>query len=213
MNIIEMHTMCDLLLDKANAPWFGPAEKDIFLNMAHNEFAETRYRKFETDERTRQELLPLVRRNTGGSTSTINLSAISGFMFILNLLGTFTDVCGSTTTTRKISPLQLDDEGDNELDPFNRSGNDNPTYTEENNGTNNIVLINSNTAPISYVLKYLMIPTTVLNDEAVPANNVNSIMPEFTHEEIVNIAVRKMMATTEQQLNYQMQNNEINNQN
>jgi len=213
MNIIEMHTMCDLLLDKANAPWFSPTEKDSYLNMAHMEFAETRYRKFETDERTRKELLPLVRRSTSGTTSSINLSAISGFMFILNVLGVFTDVCGTTTTTRKISPLQLDDEGDNELDPFNRSANDNPTYTEENDGTNNIVLIKSDSAPVSYVLKYLMIPPRVLNDEAVPANNINSIMPEFTHEEIVNIAVRKMMATTEQQLNYQMQNNEINNQN
>ena len=38
-------------------------------------------------------------------------------------------------------------------------------------------------------------------------------MPVFTHEEIINIAVRKMMATTEQQLNYQFQQNEIAKQN
>ena len=64
-----------------------------------------------------------------------------------------------------------------------------------------------------YILKYLKRPVDVLNDETTPANNVDCELPVFTHEEIVNIAVRKMMANTEQQLNYQMQNNEINQQN
>ena len=53
----------------------------------------------------------------------------------------------------------------------------------------------------------------VFRDVNNPANNINSMFPEFTHEEIVNIAVRKMMANTEQVQNYQMQNNEIENQN
>lgn len=214
MTILEMHTMCDLLLDKANSPWFNSSEKDKFLNLAHAEFVETRYRQFELDERTRKELLPLVRKFTSATNvSSINLSGISGFMFTLNLLAEFTKKCGTGTFITKVSPLQLDDEGENELDPFNKSEDDNPTYIEYNNGTDNIVEVKSTNAPKFLFLKYLMMPTVVLLDTANPSNSVNSIMPEFTHEEIVNIAVRKMMATTEQQLNYQLQSNEINNQN
>ena len=42
-----MHDECDLLLDKANSPWFSSQEKDKFLNRAQHEFAETRYKFFE----------------------------------------------------------------------------------------------------------------------------------------------------------------------
>ena len=49
-------------------------------------------------------------------------------------------------------------------------------------------------------------------DEAVPANTVESEMPDGTHEEIVNIAVRKMLFTVQDQLGYQLQANEINQQ-
>ena len=38
-------------------------------------------------------------------------------------------------------------------------------------------------------------------------------MPIFTHDEIVSIAVRMMMANTEQVQNYQLQQNEIANEN
>lgn len=213
MDIIEMHTLCDLLLDKANSPWFSAEEKDSFLNLAHEEFAESRYANFELDERTRKELLPLVRKSTGTNKATINLSSIKDYMFTLNLIGTFTKTCGTGTKSRKISPLQLDDEGENEQDPFNKSADDNPLYTEENNGLDNIISIMSDNIPVSYVIKYLKKPVTVLNDETTPANNVSSEMPIFTHMEIVNIAVRKMMATTEQQINYQLHNNEIKNEN
>jgi len=213
MNIIEMQDMCDLLLDKANSPWFTSSEKDDFINRAHHEFAEKRYRLFEKDERTRKELLPLVRTSSGANTNIVNYSAIPDFMFTLSLSGIFNKTCGVGTSLKKISPQQLDDIIEMESDPFNKSADDNPNYIEENDGTNDIATILSDTTPISYSLKYLMIPTTVFRDVNNPANNVDSIMPIFTHDEIVNIAVRMMMANTEQQLNYQLINNEISNEN
>jgi len=213
MTIIEMQEMADLLLDKANSPWFTSSEKDDFLNRAHHEFAETRYRLFEKDERTRKELLPLVRSSAGANTNIVNYSLIPNFMFTLSLSGIFNKVCGTGTSLEKISPQQLDDIIEMESDPFNKSADDNPNYIEYHNGTDNIAEIKSTTTPISYTLKYLIIPTTVSRDVNNPNNNVNSIMPIFTHDEIVNIAVRMMMANTEQQLNYQLMNNEISNEN
>jgi hypothetical protein len=201
------------MLDKANSPWYTSGEKDDFINRAHHEFAETRYRFFEKDERVRKELLPLVRKSAGSNTDTVNYTAIADFMFTLSLSGVFNKVCGSGTSIQGISPLQIDDEFEIEKDPFNKSADDNPLYVEENDGTNDIAIIKSDTVPLSYTLKYLKIPRTVLRDVNNPSNNINSEMPIFTHDEICNIAVRMMMANTEQQLNYQLQQQEIANEN
>lgn len=214
MNIIEMQDACDRGLDKANSPWYTSTEKDYYLNKAHHEFAETRYKRFEFDERIRKELLPLVRRTTGVNTSTVNYTAIPQFMFTLSLGGVFDKVCGNGTSFESIAPLQIDDENEIQKDPFNRSANDNPLYTEENDGNgNDVALILSDTVPASYVLKYLKIPRTVFRDINNPSNNINSEMPIFTHDEIVSIAVRMMMANTEQVQSYQLQQNEIQNEN
>ena len=72
MDIIEMHKYADLLLDKANSPWYSSEEKDIFIILAQAEYVETRHLRFELDERVRKELLPLVRQSTGVTTNTIN---------------------------------------------------------------------------------------------------------------------------------------------
>ena len=85
MNIIEMHEYCDLLLDKADSPWFSSSEKDKFLNLAQAEFVESRYRLFEQNERIRKALIPLVRQTVGVNASEINLSIIPDFMFTLSL--------------------------------------------------------------------------------------------------------------------------------
>lgn len=213
MTIIEMHNLCDLLLDKANSPWYNSEEKDTFLNMAQMEFVETRYRQFELDERTRKELLPLVKRFTSSNSNKINLNTVSGYMFTLSLSGEFKNLCGKGTSYHSIAPVQLDDEFENEEDPFNKSSDENPLYVEENENGNNVMIIKSDNTPLTLVLKYLKYPTEVFLDKVNPSNNINSEMPNFTHHEIVNIAVRKMLFNTEQQLNYQMQNNEIANEN
>lgn len=213
MNIIEMHEYCDLLLDKADSPWFSSSEKDKFLNLAQAEFVESRYRLFEQNERIRKALIPLVRQTTGVNASEINLSIIPDFMFTLSLAGEFSEICGTETSWKKISPQQLDDEFENDNDPFNKNDDSNPGYIEQNNGSNDVAIIISTNPAINYVLKFLKRPIDVFLDENNPSNNVDSEMPQFTHEEIVNIAVRKMMATTEQQLNYQFQQNEIAKQN
>ena len=46
MNIIEMHTLCDLLIDKADAPWFTAEEKDEFIDLAQIEYLDNNYRFF-----------------------------------------------------------------------------------------------------------------------------------------------------------------------
>lgn len=211
MTLQEWHDTADLLIDKADAPYFNSTEKDRFFNLSQVEFTETRYGQFEFNEKRRKELIPLVRVSTAITNKTINLDAITDFLFVLNLRGIFSDGCGGTKG-EKISPIRLDTEGEDDNDPFNKHDNDNPGYTEYNDGTNNIVEIQSETDPVSISMKYLKLPRNVFLDEAVPANTIESEMPDGTHEEIINIAVRKMLFTVQDQLAYQLQTNEINQQ-
>ena len=208
MTLLEWHETADLLIDKADAPYFNSTEKDRFFNLSQVEFTETRYGQFEFNERRRKELIPLVRVSTAVTANIINLDAITDFLFILNLRGVFSDGCGGEKS-RRISPIKLDTEGEDDSDPFNRHDNSNPGYTEYNNNTNNIVDIQSETDPITISMKYLKLPINVFLDEAVPANTIESEMPDGTHEEIINIAVRKMLFTVQDQLGYQLQSNEI----
>src|SRR5210317_1243620 len=105
MTIQEMHDLADLLIDKANAPWFTTDEKDKFITLAQIEFLDSSYRFFEYNEEIREKLLPLVRSNNFGaaSTASINLSSITDFRYILSLRGTYPDGCGGFLT-RAIAP-------------------------------------------------------------------------------------------------------------
>ena len=209
MTIIEMHAMCDLLIDKANSAWFTPAEKDLYLNLAQIEYLDNNYRLFEVNEEVREKLLPLVRKNPtiAGPATSINLSSIANFRYVLNLKGSFQNGCGGTWV-KAIPPVQLDDEVANQEDPFNKNDDEYPGYTQENNGTSNLIQIISTNAATNLVLKYLITPPSVLNDLTTPANNVNCLLSPSAHEEIVNIAVRKMLGTVQDQLGYQIQDKE-----
>jgi hypothetical protein len=180
MTIIEMHSLCDLLIDKANAPWFSSKEKDDFINLAQAEYVDKNYRFFEKDEEIRAKLNNIVGR----------------------------------LISQPIAPVQWDDEAENQLDPFNKATDENMGYTQENVvGIGNVFNILSDTIPTLVSLVYLKTPIDVFNDTVTPANNVNCELSESTHEEIVNLAVRKMLGTVENQTQYQVQANEIVSQN
>jgi len=204
MTIAEMHSLCDLLLDKADAPWFNPTEKDTFLNLAQIEFTETRYAQFEAIEKRRAELLPLVTKAVYNSVNTINLDLVTDFLYVLSVRVLINDACQTSgTRLEPVMPIQLDDFAGMQQDPFNKSTDSNVGYTQYNDGVNNIIEIHSDSVPNQIQLAYLKMPIDV--SITVPTN---SELPDGTHEEIVNIAVRKMMMTV-QDPNYQVQLNEI----
>jgi len=204
MTIQEMHDLADLLIDKANAPWFNPAEKDKFITLAQIEFLDNSYRLFEYNEEVREKLLPLVRSQNFGTAQTpsINLSGITDFRYILSLRGDYPDGCGGFVT-RAIPPIQLDDEVRNQRDPLNVNDDRNPGYIQENDGTNSLVQMVSTTDPTNVILKYLKTPVDVNL-----AGNINCELSESSHEEIVNIAVRKMLGNIQDQFGYQQQTQE-----
>jgi len=213
MNIVQMHERCDELLDKANAPWFSPEQKDIYLNFAQSDFVENEHKIFEVTERGRESLSTIVKAQTYTNVSTIDLDAINKFMFVIDLSGLFPDKCGSGFVWRTIKAEQLQNIIENQNDPFNKNDDSNPAYIQYHNGTNRLIEIYSTTSPSNLNLKYLKKPVDVLNDEITPANNVNCELPEFVHEEIVRRAVEMMLGTLQDQLGYQIAQSESNESN
>lgn len=204
MTITEMHKLADLLIDKANAPWFTSEEKDMFINLAIKQIVDVNYREFEKDEEARAKLNTIVRTTNLGSVAQVDLTAITDFRYTLALKGTTPDSCGNLVS-RKISPVQWDDEAGNQNDPFNKNSDTNLGYVQENIvGTGNVLKILSDTTPTNVTLVYLKTPVDV--DASA---NVNCELPDSVHEEVVNLAVRKMLGTVESQIQYQMQANEI----
>ena len=56
MNLTEARDLIDLLLDKADQPYFTTEEKDKFLNLAISDFINMHYQKMSADEDSRRAL-------------------------------------------------------------------------------------------------------------------------------------------------------------
>jgi len=208
MTIAEMHTRIDLLIDKANSEWFTSDEKDEFLNMAIQEYVKNKHRAFETDEKVREDLLTLViSPYEVFTTNIIDLDAIGNFLFALRLEADIDGTCGPLTGV-PVPPRQQDDFSESERDPFNKSSDKYPVYLQSDSGGARTVTVYSDTTPSVLRLTYLRQPATV--SITVPTD---CDLPIHTHDEICNLAVRKMFANIESFEDYQAQMNEINNQN
>lgn len=207
MTIAEMHDLCDLLIDKANGVWFSPLEKDRFINLAIDEYVKNKHKLFEVDEKVREDLLSLVISPfIVNATDTINLEVVPNFLFVLRVEADITGTCGALTGL-PVSPRQQDDFSESERDPFNKSTDKYPVYLQFVEAGNRIIKAYSDTVPLQMRMTYLREPVEV---NIVTPTNCD--LPEHTHDEIVNLAVRKMMATIEGFQNYQAQLNEIDNQ-
>lgn len=205
MTITQMHELCDLLIDKANAPWFNPTEKDLFINLAQVEYLDKKYKLFEINEEIREKLLPLVKTTTlTGSLTQFNLTSITDFRYILGVRGIFPDGCGGFQTA-SIKPVQLDDEVDTQKDPFNKANDFFPQYIQENDGINDLGVILSDNPATSITIKYLKTP--------IPVNintSTDSELSPSSHEEIVYLAVQKMLGNVQDQFGYQVMGVETN---
>lgn len=196
MTFSEMHERVDVQLDKHDVPWFEPEEKDIWLNFALNEIVKVRYKEFEKNEKRREDIRTLVTTLTG---SGATVAIPSNFMFALSLKGTFDVVeCGiSKVVERFIRPIQHDDVNKIKGDPFNSPSNFHPIYTS----TEISYEIDSDSSPSAWTLTYIREPVPI---DGTNNGSQSSNLPKYMHEEVVNVAVRKILGSIEKQ-NYPVQ--------
>jgi hypothetical protein len=203
MTFAEAHEYIDVILDKHDLPWFETEEKDTFIKFAYQEFVNTRYKEFEINEKRREDIRPLITTSTGSGAS---VSVPADMLYVLSLKGEFNITeCGNTVAKETyIRPMQHDDINKILNDPFNSPTNSDPSYVTEATAFS----IKSETAPNSWELVYIKQPT-LINTVTNPNGTFDT--PEYTHYEIVNAAIRKMLMSIEKDT-YQLQMNEIKNQ-
>jgi len=174
-------TLARLLLDKAESPYYTDAEITLFLELGIKEFINENYKKFEVNQATRDNLRTLV-TTTSSLTQTIpdqfDISSLTDYRHFLS----FEITVGTRTEYVKI--LQVDDYLAIKKDPFNRPSPTNVVGVIEDN---RIKIYKGSANTISnHILTYLSWDET--------SDNIASL-PDHTHEDVVNITVRKLMGS------------------
>tara|TARA_R110000765_G_scaffold45010_4_gene93048 strand:+ start:1140 stop:1748 length:609 start_codon:yes stop_codon:yes gene_type:complete len=174
-------TLARLLLDKAESPYYTDAEITLFLELGIKEFINENYKKFEINQATRDNLRTIVKTSTTLTQATpdqFDISSLSDYRHFLS----FEIVVGNRVEYVKI--IQLDDYLAIKKDPFNKPSESNVIGVMEDN---KIKVYKDNVNTInSHVLTYLS-----WNESS---DNIASL-PDHTHEDIVNITVRKLMGS------------------
>jgi len=183
-------TLIRLLLDKANSPYFTDAEIDLFLELSIKEFINENYKKFELNQATRDNLRTLVKTSTSLTQTTpdqFDITSLTDYRHFLS----FEVTIGNRTEYVKI--LQLDDYLAIKKDPFNKPSETNIIGVIEDNRIK--VYKDSINTISSHILSYL-----AWNESS---DDITSL-PDHTHEDVVNITVRKLMGNVKDEA-YQLQ--------
>jgi hypothetical protein len=212
MTITEMHLALDVAIDSIATlayPGMEPEEKDIFLNRAIERFVKTRYSgynpKNESVEQTQKridDIRTLVVRNASSNSAVTQLNASEWtydlpdgtpdpkyFLLLRSNLLINKDECGNDTTGRRIFLRQVthDQLEDFLDDPYHKPDFNEAFLLFEGN---KIHIITNGLYDVEAInITYLTFPVQV--NITTPTN---CDLPEHTHQEIVDIAVRLYIA-------------------
>ena len=205
MTLAQARNLLDILVDKANNPYFTINEKDEFLQLAITDFIEKYYTVYDINEQSRAALKGLVTSLVDStSNATINLPddliyslSLSVQYFHPNRLAVAKDK--EYSLAKQVSAAQFR----HQADPFNRHSYDDPVYTyvASAGGVSQIHILPSDSIQ-NKLWYYIQRPTLA---EVFTAGN--PMIEELYQNEIVQIAARKMIANIESS-NYEVQSQE-----
>ena len=205
MTLGAARNLLDILVDKANNPYFTINEKDEFLQLAITDFIEKYYTVYDINEQSRAALKGLVTSLVDStSNATINLPddliyslSLSVQYFHPNRLAVAKDK--EYSLAKQVSAAQFR----HQADPFNRHSYDDPVYTyvASAGGVSQIHILPSDSIQ-NKLWYYIQRPTLA---EVFTAGN--PMIEELYQNEIVQIAARKMIANIESS-NYEVQSQE-----
>ena len=200
MTNAEARTRVDLLLDKAGGAYFTDAEKDEFLDMAVVEYITARYNRFELNQKISDELSPFIQEqaaNVGAFPATIStMTDLPNYMFLLWI----TD----GDREQLIKKSNVDQVISRKSDPFNNADANNWFWYLDEEG--DIVIEGFPNAIGNLTFNVYFIQRPDLPSGIGVSANMPGHIP--SHFEMCEIAVRKMLAATENP-RYQVQMNEI----
>jgi len=163
-----------LLIDREDTAYLSNGDVDGFVVMAIEEFVQQYYGGFEVTQDNREKLAKLVDANDITISDSVPY-ALSGITDYYRLLSAQL----SASPFANVKVIQISDLSAYTNDPFNKADADNPVIYLSGDKINSLGLSGTTTMSIKY-LKY--------------ADAITDLAVE-THEEVCQIAARKVLAT------------------
>ena len=204
MTLGEARNLLDILVDKANNPYFTIPEKDEFLQLAVTDFIEKYYTVYDINEQSRAALKGLVTSLLSGN-SNATMTLPNDLIYSLSLSVQYwhpnrlAQRDKEYSLAKQVSAAQFR----HQADPFNRHSYDDPVYTyvASAGGVSQIHILPSDSIQ-NKLLYYIQRPTL-----AEVFTSGNPMIEELYQNEIVQVAARKMLANIESS-NYEVQSQE-----
>ena len=214
MTRIEMHNEFKLLMDKGDsfdAPSFLENEIDSFLNIAQDKFVtkrafgnNARRTTFEEDPKRSDVLRTLIKNKETVVSNVSSSNKPNGrfanlpndYRHIINEEATIQTIDDDDPSSRRVGVKPITHDRYNRImdDPFNKPGKDS-VYRLEFGGSqfgNNVELICGDGQVVqTHILRYISNPSSIAPD-------VDCVLPNHTHNEIVKMAVVEALENVEQ---------------
>ena len=195
MTYTEAYTHIDNLLDKAGTAYFTTTEKNKFLDLAVMEYTKGLINTLESDAQSMEKIAPLVDHS----------ESLPQTERLIILPETFYHILRAYTVTNgyNINIMSFGEYASAKNDPFHKADTKNPIGLLRSKGVMEVIG-NIENVYVEYInTPKLSDEVDIVSDsESIGGYNLNS------SEEIVNIAVRKMMLSLEDP-RYQLQMNEL----
>ena len=195
-----MHNQMDVLMDKTTMPWLDPMQKDVYLNLALDDWPNWLYDGFEKSARRRTELSDLVRHYKAEGKKVIDKREIAKLRYIVGIRGQYWfyefDENGKAVEVKDIIPIEPmshDEIGVAYTDPQRRPTDNFPFYSEYKDGEVPTIEIHSDNIPVFVEVSYLEDFGTIngLDDP-----NEKLTLPDPVCRKIVQLAAVKAQAGT-----------------
>jgi len=209
VNLQEAYDMIDLLLDKADQPYFTNDEKNKFLDQAIMAFINHHYEFYDKEQISRDALMYfLTWQSISSADNTDDETVWNGFsqklhpdyVHLIHFRATFTmNSDGTAHDTSDMAPFKIvgaKDFWDHEYssDPFNKPS-DHNKYCYVRHGYNGRAALYFR--PTSSVGYSQALQLVFRNRDDVFNNNEDTRVKEIYQREILDLAVRKMVVNIE----------------
>jgi hypothetical protein len=200
MTFEQMHLMMDVLMDKTTMPWVDPMQKDVYLNLALDDWPNWLYEGFEKTARRRMEFANLVRHHTYGNGKLLKKADTPTLLrYVVGMRGEWWfyayDDAGKVVEEKDwmpVVPMGHDELGVAYTDPDRVPTDNFPVYTEYRDASlGEVFEIHSDNVPLRVEVSYLEDFGKVdgLND---PTGSLQ--LPDAVCRKIVQLAAVKAQA-------------------
>ena len=139
MNLQEAHDLMDLLLDKADQPYFTEDEKNMFLDQAIASYINNHYQLYEQEQVSRDALASFLYYEEMNNTNTDWVSGVirlpSDYVHIIQVSLAYNTTTFSEGKQAKIIGLKDYYERNYSSDPFNKATEEHPIAYVRQDGT------------------------------------------------------------------------------